>query len=135
MDRAIRDKWVAALRSGKYTQGKGLLCGREKEGGEFEYCCLGVLAKINDDIVEKNAKIFNGNGQIFGVVSKEDGSFQTGTVHTGYKGLTHAQISRLWRMNDGVGLADGCPERYSFNEIADWIEENLQCEQDEKERG
>ena len=33
-------KWVEALRSGKYKQGKGYL----DEGGE--YCCLGVACKI-----------------------------------------------------------------------------------------
>jgi hypothetical protein len=35
-----RDKWIEALRSGKYEQGKGKLC---KNGN---YCCLGVLCEI-----------------------------------------------------------------------------------------
>lgn len=34
-------KWVAALRSGKYKQGKGVL--RSEKGN---YCCLGVLCDI-----------------------------------------------------------------------------------------
>lgn len=45
MDREIRDKWVAALRSGKYKQGKHVL--RTKDGN---YCCLGVLKEIEPDL-------------------------------------------------------------------------------------
>jgi hypothetical protein len=36
----IADKWVAALRSGKYEQGKGYL------KRENKYCCLGVLCDL-----------------------------------------------------------------------------------------
>lgn len=35
-------KWVEALRSGEYKQGRGVLCKDNK------YCCLGVLCKINN---------------------------------------------------------------------------------------
>jgi hypothetical protein len=40
MERAIRDKWTAALRSGKYEKCQSFL--RSDHG----YCCLGVLADI-----------------------------------------------------------------------------------------
>ncbi len=40
MKLATRQKWVDALRSGQYKQGKGCL----REDGR--YCCLGVLAEI-----------------------------------------------------------------------------------------
>ena len=36
------ETWIAALRSGKYEQGRMSLC----SGGQF--CCLGVLAEITD---------------------------------------------------------------------------------------
>ena len=39
--KANRKKWIAALRSGEYKQGKGCL---ENANGEF--CCIGVLAKL-----------------------------------------------------------------------------------------
>lgn len=40
----IKGQWVAALRSGKYVQGHGLL---RLSGDGFEaFCCLGVLADI-----------------------------------------------------------------------------------------
>lgn len=46
MKRELRDKWVAALRSGEYEQGKdGLLA---KEFGRYVYCCLGVLQDVAD---------------------------------------------------------------------------------------
>ena len=48
MPKEIKDKWIAALRSGKYKQGKYRL---ENDGG---YCCLGVLQKVVDDKVERD---------------------------------------------------------------------------------
>lgn len=33
-------KWVAALRSGEYTQGRGMLC------RDDHYCCLGVACEV-----------------------------------------------------------------------------------------
>ena len=46
MNKSIKKKWVAALRSGEYQQGQGLMC------HEGKYCCLGVLC----DILPKPAK-------------------------------------------------------------------------------
>lgn len=43
MNQEIKAKWVAALRSGKYPQGKEFL----NNGGKF--CCLGVLCEIAID--------------------------------------------------------------------------------------
>jgi hypothetical protein len=40
MNQVIKEKWVAALRSGEYKQTKGYL--RNKKG----YCCLGVLTNF-----------------------------------------------------------------------------------------
>lgn len=40
MDAELKGKWVKALRSGKYKQGKGVLCDRGK------HCCLGVLCRV-----------------------------------------------------------------------------------------
>jgi hypothetical protein len=38
MNPELKAKWIAALRSGKYTQLRGRYC-----GGENEYCALGLL--------------------------------------------------------------------------------------------
>lgn len=40
MNKQLRDKWIKALRSGKYKQTTGVL----KSGDH--YCCLGVLCKV-----------------------------------------------------------------------------------------
>lgn len=45
MKKEIADMWVAALRSGDYKQGKGVL-GRTLPDGSEEYCCLGVLCDL-----------------------------------------------------------------------------------------
>jgi len=39
--KSIADKWIKALRSGKYKQTKGKL------KGKVGYCCLGVLCEIS----------------------------------------------------------------------------------------
>lgn len=44
MNTDIRDRWIAALRSGDYKQGKGNL---HATGGAF--CCLGVLCALYSD--------------------------------------------------------------------------------------
>lgn len=56
MKTEIKTKWVEALRSGDYKQGKGRLV---KDADEFNsttsYCCLGVLAELasHEGVVEK----------------------------------------------------------------------------------
>jgi hypothetical protein len=40
----VREAWVAALRSGEYEQGRGLLVQSSASGDR--HCCLGVLCKL-----------------------------------------------------------------------------------------
>lgn len=44
MNREIRDRWVAALRSGDYQQGQHLLRAQTPDGDKL--CCLGVLCEL-----------------------------------------------------------------------------------------
>jgi hypothetical protein len=44
MKQDIADKWVKALRSGEYTQGKGALLVKNNDG--LSFCCLGVLCEL-----------------------------------------------------------------------------------------
>jgi len=44
MDKIIKEKWIAALNSGKYEQGHGVLC-RQHTNESNQYCCLGVLVE------------------------------------------------------------------------------------------
>jgi len=47
MEAALKKKWVAALRSGKYSRTTGQLRGRLFDGA-VGHCCLGVLCDIVD---------------------------------------------------------------------------------------
>jgi hypothetical protein len=51
MRAVTKRRWIAALRSGKFTQGKGKL--KQVNGPETTHCCLGVLREISKP-VKKN---------------------------------------------------------------------------------
>lgn len=38
-------KWVEALESGKYRQGKNCLCSKDEDIKRWKHCCLGVLCE------------------------------------------------------------------------------------------
>ena len=59
MKKHVARKWIAALRSGKYRQGKNKL-----QAGNA-YCCLGVLCKIAPKYVQKRI-IFTKKNQLIG---------------------------------------------------------------------
>ena len=104
---AIAKKWVAALRSGEYDQGKSALCWITPYG--VKYCCLGVLHevihgedawKISTNAWSNKEKLITVNGNI----SYYGGIYFDHLVH------------ELVEMNDGGS---------TFNEIADWIEDHV----------
>jgi len=59
-----RQKWVDALRSGAYTQGRDML----RNAAVDEYCCLGVACDISGLGQWKS----NGDGAMIFVVEEED---------------------------------------------------------------
>jgi hypothetical protein len=96
MDAQLKSKWVAALRSGNYQQGKTVLYHPKHE----TYCCLGVLCVVHGDSLSKLAHACTTNITWFDT------------------GLDDKQRSLLGdTMNDSEGK--------SFAEIADYIEKNL----------
>lgn len=107
LPKAFKAKWVKALRSGKYKQGKGQLFQKE----DNQYCCLGVacvIQKIKPDDntfirkIKKHAripKLIQGSGRL---------------------------PTRLSLMNDYGGYDRGeAVGRTDFEGIATWIEKNL----------
>lgn len=111
MKRELRDKWVAALRSGKYEQGQKTLV------RDNRYCCLGVLCDVagwSDPRIG-----LNDTGLYQGSRFERD-------KYLGLElfGLPEQQHETLWRMNDGE--QDGPAS--TFAEIADWIEENVNAD-------
>lgn len=121
---AVKAKWVTALRSGKFKQGKGALCRDPKEigpGKEWEtqsYCCLGVLGSVcglpekkmaNKDFLLKRL-----------AVVKVPKALQT----------TLADVNDEWpracqaALFTDLGYAKA-PRSTTFRSIATWIEANL----------
>jgi hypothetical protein len=99
MKREIRDKWVAALRSGRYKQGRAVL----KRNGTH-YCCLGVLAEIEG--------LFDGEAEGCGTVNGVCSSLPKSV-------LSYPIQDRLMSLNDH--------HQMSFTEIADQIESLVTC--------
>ncbi len=99
----MKRKWMQALRSGKYTQGKGRLK-RTKKDGTHTYCCLGVLRDLYPKCQGGNDGTLSPNGL------KE-------------AGLTYEQNTKLACMNDGDKFFN--KKRHTFKEIATWINKNV----------
>lgn len=98
-------KWVEALRSGKYGQARNVL----KESRKNEYCCLGVACVISK--VKKTKLLFNEWIEDYVV----DGIKNFPKELIG--GFGNDLAYELSKMNDNGK---------SFDEIADWIEANVE---------
>lgn len=114
MKKITKQKWMNALRSGKFEQGRGFLCWGNK------YCCLGVLAKITGNLTK-----LKGSTGVFGFGKNEKVySCQLLPLEhpsNNYKfGLLRQEGQKLIQMNDH--------DNKSFSEIADWVEENIKTE-------
>jgi uncharacterized protein YchJ len=57
MKKNIADKWVKALTSNEYKQGKNVLC-HQGANKQYKYCCLGVLCDLynKDPNIAKSPK-------------------------------------------------------------------------------
>ncbi len=101
----LKEKWVKALRSGKYSQTTGKL--RKPDG----FCCLGVLCDISGKGEwEDRTDYFSFRGYGAHV------SNLTPIELAAEIGLTSYKEDELTSMND---------RGKSFDEIADWIEYNV----------
>lgn len=125
MRRSIRDKWVAALRSGLYPQTKGTLHRRtpKAEIKSVGYCCLGVLC-----IVMNFAEYDTGDGRSKFIDNhynemRDSLSFKAGAkVFNSDYAVTADLIARLIDLND--------TQEADFNTIADFIEQNVPVDED-----
>ena len=136
MDKKIKERWVAALRSGEYKQGKGQLVTPD-DSGELTYCCLGVLCDlaIKDGVdidlsYDSNSFVFE---DVYGFNEEEDASLPPAVV--AWAGVDDAdpqvlidgEREYLARINDGgknfeTGRIYGS---HPFPKIADLIEDSL----------
>lgn len=126
MNPEIKAKWVAALRSGEYEQGRGSLL---RDG---KHCCLGVLCEIavQENVITKatydtpenslpefqsSVTVFDeGPGEQFSVLPEKVIDW---AGLDGGNPIVDDGKSNLASLNDNAGL--------SFDEIADVIETQL----------
>lgn len=111
MNKAIKQQWVEALRSGEYKQGRNRL---RSEANEF--CCLGVLCNLhalaNPEFARRQRDPMSYGGDMKAP--------PTNVVR--WAGLGGSTV--IWAVaerNDGAGGYS----KHSFAEIADYIEKNL----------
>ena len=112
MNPKIKERWLEALRNGDYEQGKRRL----KQGDN--YCCLGVLCDILKD--EVGGKWVNNRFEVedkirFGCLPDKVVNY----CQLDYK-LPLVKID-----NNEISLSELNDTGYTFNEIADIIEEQL----------
>jgi hypothetical protein len=106
----IKEKWVKALRSGKYIQGKKALYRPE----EATFCCLGVLEHL----------CLGGKVEYF---ANADGTFSRfrATPSRDFYDYIGADAVNCWAGSVESNLMAYNDNGKSFTEIADYIEENV----------
>ncbi len=127
MKKKIADKWIAALNSGDYKQGKWRL-----KTDDANFCCLGVLCDlaVKEGIAKEVVTFYNGNKKISGYFSKKQAEGKTAfpmfhEIEDGIVKWSGMKSSRgeikgtdksLTNFNDSEGK--------TFTEIAEIIKEN-----------
>lgn len=102
---ASREAWIAALRSGKYEQGKSRL----KRKSTNAFCCLGVMCEISTNATYKTGKYDTDSYyNVAGVVA--DTALETVRPEWMSEEQEYACIAA----NDGLD--------WTFDQIADWWE-------------
>lgn len=109
----MKEKWIAALRGGKYKQ-----CQGELKDASGAHCCLGVLLETQGwketSVIRRN-NFFSNYVSQEGVINREENELDEYTSEA--FGLNRQQQVKLMKLNDDKG--------WSFNLIARWIEDHL----------
>lgn len=108
MDQKIKQKWIRALRSGRYKQTQNQL-----HDGKA-YCCLGVLCRVVGAKYQNRAFHWNGYSERGILPDKLRRELK----------ITPSQEDRLTIMNDGDYSKEYTAPQ-TFKQIADYIEKYL----------
>lgn len=111
LDPEFKAKWLAALRSGNYKQASGSLVRLHSDPQTAEFCCLGVACDIVDPTAWSDA--YNGDSRESLVRDWCDLSYDT---TDSFPFIDPAASDFLATRNDSGA---------TFEQIANWIEENL----------
>lgn len=109
----FKAKWLEALRSGRYAQGRCYL-----RTGANEFCCMGVALDLIDSTQWRDPYKSEWGDVV--IDWKDLRSGDTTESLADAIGLRYSDMKHLIIMNDREG---SCAK--TFPEIADWIEENL----------
>lgn len=104
MDATLKTKWLEALRSGKYEQGRCLL-----RSSDDKFCCLGVLCDVAD------VQWSPGAGKFYAMGGELKAAYLPDSFKESF-GINDSEERILTQSND-----DGS----SFADIANYIEANL----------
>jgi hypothetical protein len=106
MNKRLRNRWVKALRSGKYTKNKHSLCSPDGK----KHCCLGVLYEVAKG--KKVPPLMRNNGVLGDDLATDIG--------------LNVPQSELASRNDGYRSS---LRALSFKQLASWIEANVPVEE------
>lgn len=110
MNEELKARWVAALRSGKYRQGRGSLVSASVLG-QLSYCCLGVACEIFHKELDVRKRYKDGE-----VYFDNNNHYLPNKISNTLKMGIEMEM-KLANLND--------VKNENFHEIADWIERNL----------
>lgn len=109
--REVKEKWLDALRSGRYVRGTGRLIILDGDTGQTKHCCLGVLADM------------------LGMGYKSSGARVSDMLPYNYRPfvdmLGEAVTNELWKINDSLH-----EENSSGYEMVIPIVESIRCSDD-----
>jgi hypothetical protein len=105
INKVVKQKWLNALRSGKYKQTSE--CLKDSAG----HCCLGVLCEISGNAKNRDM------AKSWPIDDKDSDGYENGSPAP-FMGLSPSMQETLADMNDN---------KYSFEEIAAFISKNVKA--------
>jgi len=117
MNPEVKEKWVAALRSGEYKKGRKYM----RKGGR--YCCLGVLTDL---YCKETGKDFKEMFTVVGVVDYNTSYLPDDVGTWADVSCSQVRVTLHGGMRASIDeVNDGLFGRKTFKQIADIIEEQL----------
>lgn len=105
MDATVKERWVEALTSGKFTQGSGAL--RTTWPAMVRHCCLGVLCELYHQATEEGEWDFNSMRKDVFVVRGHAKRSDPHAAVLDWAGLPPQKSNTLAMMNDTGVTFDG----------------------------
>jgi len=143
LPKEFAEKWLVALKTGDYSQASNTLLDASVnyDSGDIDhiigYCCLGVACSIlgaNDDELLNKDIIFqmsNIPDEIPQILAEENSDFNLVDILTrlndGFTSMEHINLMEQYEHLWFNRLPSNTTEKisYSFKEIAEWIEHNV----------